>query len=203
GNRGLYQKGWKAVTYHGTEGMIYDGVTDPARPFDEDVWELYQIAEDLSESQDLASERPDKLRELQELWWIEAARNNVLPLQATFSGRGRTRPRPGGRRHHYIYRPGGAPVDFFAAVNVKNRSHTITAEVEIPPGGAEGVLVTVPILFGIGEALRCGRDGGASVSDDYVGPFPFTGRLKKVIVEVEGGERRDLAQEAAIGLARQ
>ena len=282
GNRGLYHKGWKAVTYHGTEGMIYDGVTDPARPFDEDVWELYQIAEDLSESQDLASERPDKLRELQELWWIEAARNNVLPLQATFSGRGRTRPRPGGRRHHYIYRPGGAPVDFFAAVNVKNRSHTITAEVEIPPGGAEGVLVavgsrfggfvlyakdgglrydynllsrghykmqstqpipsgdctvgfsfkktgpqpfgaggigrlhindrvvaeshfpiTVPILFGIGEALRCGRDGGASVSDDYAGAFPFTGHIKKVIVEVEGGERRDLAQEAAIGLARQ
>ncbi len=282
GNRAIYHKGWKAVTYHGTEGMIYDGVTDPTKPFDQDVWELYHVAEDFSENRDLSSECPDKLRDLQELWWIEAARNNVLPLQATFSGRGRTRPRPGGRRQRYIYRPGGAPIEFFAAANFKNRSHTITAEVEIPTGGAEGVLlsvgsrfggfvlyvkdgrlrydynllsrghykmesseaipigsctlgysfqktgsqpfgaggsgrlhindrivaesqfpITVPLLFGIGEALRCGRDGGATVSDDYVGPFSFTGRLKRVVVEVEGRESRDLAQEAAIGLARQ
>jgi len=63
--------------------------------------------------------------------------------------------------------------------------------------------ITVPILFGIGEALHCGRDSGASVSDDYLGPFPFTGRLKQVIVDVEGREARDVAQEAAIGLARQ
>ncbi len=282
GNRAIYHKGWKAVTYHGTEGMIYDGVTDPTRPFDEDVWELYHVAEDFSERHDLSAERPDKLRDLQELWWIEAARNNVLPLQATFSGRGRSRPRPGGRRQRYVYRPGGAPIEFFAAANVKNRSHTITAEVEIPADGAQGVLlsvgsrfggfvlyvkdgrlrydynllsrghykmespeavpigactlgfsfektgsqpfgaggngrlhindrivaesqfpITVPILFGIGEALTCGRDGGATVSDDYTGPFPFTGRLKRVVVDVAGRELQDVAQAAAIGLARQ
>src|SRR6266508_2067775 len=282
GNRAIYHKGWKAVTYHGTEGMIYDGVTDPTRPFDEDVWELYHVAEDFSERHDLSAERPDKLRDLQELWWIEAARNNVLPLQATFSGRGRSRPRPGGRRQRYVYRPGGAPIEFFAAANVKNRSHTITAEVEIPADGAQGVLlsvgsrfggfvlyvkdgrlrydynllsrghykmespeavpigactlgfsfektgsqpfgaggngrlhindrivaesqflITVPILFGIGEALTCGRDGGATVSDDYAGPFPFTGRLKRVVVDVAGRELQDVAQAAAIGLARQ
>ena len=282
GNRAIYHDGWKAVTYHGTEGMIYDGVTDPHRPFADDTWELYHVAEDFSESRDLSGELPDKLKELQELWWIEAARNNVLPLQATFSGRGRGRPRPGGRRTRYEYLPGGAPIDFFAAVNVKNRSHTITAEVEIPPAGAEGVLlsvgsrfggfvlyvkdghlrydynllsrghyrlqsservpagtsslgftfektglqpfgaggigrleidgrvvaeaefpITVPILFGIGEALRCGRDSGASVSDDYTGPFPFNGRLKRVVVDVEVAEPRDIAQEAAVGLARQ
>src|SRR6266508_1450654 len=282
GNRAIYHKGWKAVTYHGTEGMIYDGVTDPTRPFDEDVWELYHVAEDFSERHDLSAERPDKLRDLQELWWIEAARNNVLPLQATFSGRGRSRPRPGGRRQRYVYRPGGAPIEFFAAANVKNRSHTITAEVEIPADGAQGVLlsvgsrfggfvlyvkdgrlrydynmlsrghykmespeavpigactlgfsfektgsqpfgaggngrlhindrivaesqflITVPILFGIGEALTCGRDGGATVSDDYTGSFPFTGRLKRVVVDVAGRELQDVAQAAAIGLARQ
>ncbi len=283
GNRAIYHKGWKAVTYHGTEGMIYDGVTDPTRPFDEDVWELYHVAEDFSESHDLATERPDKLRELQELWWIEAARNNVLPLQATFSGRGRARPRPGGQRHRFVYRPGGAPIDFLAAANVKNRSHTITAEVEIPEEGAEGVLlaigsrfggislyvkdgrlrydynllarghyrmesseeiptgactlsfefdktgaqpfgaggdarllingrvvgestfpITVPILFGIGEALHCGYDGGAPVSDDYQAPFSFTGKLKRVIVEVSGRDPiRNVEQEAAVGLAKQ
>ncbi len=282
GNRAIYHQGWKAVTYHGTEGMIYDGVTDPHKPFDEDVWELYHVAEDFSESRDLAAERPDKLRELQDLWWIEAARNQVLPLQATFSGRGRARPRPGGLRQQYIYRPGGAAIEFFAAANVKNRSHTITAEVEIPEAGAEGVLlsvgsrfggfvlfvldgrlhytynllgrgqyklvsekavptgpctlafsfdktgtqpfgaggtaqlhindtvvaeaqfpITVPLLFGIGEALRCGHDGGATVSDDYKAPFAFTGHLKRVIVDVEGRASRDLQQEQAIGLARQ
>ncbi|MDP9180706.1 MAG: arylsulfatase [Chloroflexota bacterium] len=282
GNRAIYHKGWKAVTYHGTEGMIYDGVTDPSKPFDEDQWELYHITEDFSECHDLAGELPDKLRELQDIWLVEAARNNVLPLQATFSGRGRNRPRPGGRRHRYVYRHGGAPIEYFAAANVKNRSHTITAQVEIPPEGAEGVLlsvgsrfggfvlyvkdrrlrfdynllsrghyklqssedvpagrftlgysfekrgnqpfgaggtarlhindrvvaesafgITVPLLFGIGEALRCGYDGGATVSDDYEAPFTFTGVLKEVVVEAEGREMRDAAQEAVIGLARQ
>jgi arylsulfatase len=282
GNRAIYHKGWKAVTYHGTEGMIYDGVTDPSKPFDDDTWELYHVAEDFSESHDLSVERPDKLSELQNIWWIEAARNNVLPLQATFSGRYRDRPRPGGFRQRFVYRPGGAPIEFLAAANVKNRAHTITAEVDIPAEGADGVLlsvgsrfggfvlfvqdgrlryhynllgrgnyklessepvpagpctlgfsfektghqpfggggnarlhinerdvaeshfpITVPLLFGIGEALRCGRDGGATVSDDYTGPFPFTGRLKQVVVEVEGRARRDVQQEAAIGLARQ
>ena len=148
GNRAIYHNGWKAVTYHGTEGMIYDGVTDPSKPFDEDQWELYHITEDFSECHDLAAELPDKLRELQDIWLVEAARNNVLPLQATFSGRGRNRPRPGGRRHRYVYRPGGAPIEYFAAANVKNRSHTITAEVEIPPEGAEGVLLSVGSRFG-------------------------------------------------------
>jgi arylsulfatase len=283
GNRAIYHRGWKAVTYHGTEGMIYDGVTDPTKSFDEDQWELYHIAEDFSECHDVAGERPEKLREMQDIWLVEASRNQVLPLQATFSGRGRNRPRPGGsRRHRYVYRPGGAPIEFFAAANVKNRSHTITAEVEIPPEGAEGVLlsvgsrfggfvlyvkdnrlkfdynilsrghyrmqsseevptgkctlgysfekrgsqpfgaggtarlhidgrvvaeseygITVPLLFGIGEALRCGYDGGATVCDDYVAPFAFTGVLKEVVVDTEGREMRDPAQEAAIGLARQ
>jgi arylsulfatase len=282
GNRAVYHKGWKAVAYHGTEGMIYDGVTDPNRPLDEDVWELYHVDQDFSETRDLAGERPDKLRELQDIWWIEAARNNVLPVQATFSGRGRGRPRPGGQRERFVYRPGGGSIDFFAAANVKNRSHTITAEVEIGEGGAEGVLLsagsrfggysfyvkdgrlcydynllgrghykmasseevvdgvkslsfefqktgtqpfgaggnakllidgrvvaesqfpmTVPLMFGLGEAVRCGWDQGANVSDDYEPPFRFTGKLKQVIVEVEGRARRDTQQEAAIGLARQ
>jgi len=282
GNRAIYHKGWKAVTYHGTEGMIYDGVTDPSKPFEEDVWELYHVEEDFSESRDLAAERPDKLRELQDLWWIEAARNNVLPIQANIIGRGAGRPRVGGTRRHFIYRPGGASIEFFAAANVKNRSHEITAEVEIPQEGAEGVLlsvgsrfggfvfyvkdrrlrytynllsrgyyrlvsseevpagactlgfsfektgkqpfgaggiarlhindrdvaeaqfpITVPILFGIGESLRCGYDAGATVSDDYKAPFRFTGRIKRVVVDVEGRAPRDTQAEAQIGLARQ
>jgi arylsulfatase len=282
GNRAIYHNGWKAVTYHGTEGMIYDGTTDPSKHIDEDTWELYNVQEDYSECHDLAGERPEKLRELQDLWWIEAARNNVLPVTGVMLGRGRGRPRVGGERHRFVYRPGGASVEFFAAANVKNRSHKIIAQVEVAAVGAEGVLLcsgsrfggyslyikdgnlcydynllgrghykmtstepvpsgastlsfefektgpqpfgaggnarllindrvvgesqfpmTVPLMFGLGEAVRCGFDQGATVSDDYVAPFHFTGRIKQVVVEVEGRAARDRQQEAAIGLARQ
>jgi arylsulfatase len=148
GNRAVYHRGWKAATYHGTEGMIYDGVTDPSRPFDEDRWELYHVAEDFSEAHDLADEYPEKLRELQSVWWAEAGRYNVLPLDARSIGRALGRPRPGASRKRFVYYPGGAPIEGVAAVNVRNRSHSISADVVIPEGGAEGVLVADGGRFG-------------------------------------------------------
>jgi arylsulfatase len=148
GNRAIYHRGWKAVTYHGTEGMIYDGVTDPSRPFDEDRWELYHVEEDFSEARDLASEYPEKVRELESLWWAEAGRYQVLPLDARSLGRALGRPRLTGRRRRFVYYPGGAGVEAAAAVNVKNRSHAIRADVVIPEGGAEGVLIADGGRFG-------------------------------------------------------
>jgi arylsulfatase len=127
--------------------MIYDGVTDPTKPFDEDVWELYHVSEDFSESTDLSGEYPEKLRELQDLWWVEASKNNVLPIDAGTTQRVR-RPRPAGHRRRFVYYPGGAPVEAAAAANMKNRSHSMTADVEIPEGGAEGVLLAVGSRFG-------------------------------------------------------
>ena len=70
GSRAIYHQGWKAVTFHPV-GPLYDD-QDPNAPFDEDVWELYHVEEDLSESRDLAGEHPDLLAELIELWWEEA-----------------------------------------------------------------------------------------------------------------------------------
>jgi arylsulfatase len=148
GNRAIYHRGWKAVTYHGTEGMIYDGVTDASKHFDEDRWELYHVEEDFSESHDLADEYPEKLKELQAVWWAEAGRYDVLPLDARSIGRALGRPRTGPSRKQFVYYPGGAPIEAVAAVNVKNRSHTITADVEIPQGGAEGVLISDGGRFG-------------------------------------------------------
>ncbi len=147
GNRAIYHDGWKAVTYHGTTGMIYDGVTDPNKPFDDDVWELYHVENDFSESTDLAGEHPEKLRELQELWWIEAAKNNVLPITANPGSSGR-RPRATGRRKRFVYYPGGAPIDIAVAANTKNRSHSVIADVVVPAGGAEGVLLALGTRFG-------------------------------------------------------
>jgi arylsulfatase A-like enzyme len=181
GNRAIYHKGWKAVTYHGTEAMIYDGVTDPTRPFDEDVWELYHVAEDFSESRDLATEHPEKLRELLERWWVEAGKYNVLPLDYRGPSRtvGQRRPRVSRSRRRFVYYPGGAPIEALAAVNVKNRSHRITAEVEIPAGGAEGVLLA-----------HGGRFGGYTL-------YVQGGRLHYVY-NFLGIERHHIASERAV-----
>ena len=79
GSRAIYHEGWKAVTFHPV-GPIYGDGLNPNAPFDDDVWELYHVAEDLSETEDLAAEQPERLAAMVELWWEEAERNQVLPL---------------------------------------------------------------------------------------------------------------------------
>jgi len=148
GNRAIYHDGWKLVTYHGTQGAEYDGVTDPSKPFDDDRWELYHVEEDFSEFHDLAAEYPRKVRELEALWWAEAGRYQVLPLDARGFLRTIGQPRLTAARRRFVYYPDGAPVESAAAVNVKNRSHSITAQVVIPESGAEGVLLADGGRFG-------------------------------------------------------
>ena len=77
GNRGIYHKGWTAVTRHKTPWLLI-GEKTPA--FDDDVWELYDTSKDWSQARDLSKEMPEKLHELQRLWLIEATRYNVLPM---------------------------------------------------------------------------------------------------------------------------
>ena len=87
GNRGIYHKGWTAVTRHKTPWLLV-GEKTPA--FDDDVWELYDTNKDWSQANDLAKQMPDKLHELQRLWLIEATRYNVLPLDDRSSPSGST-----------------------------------------------------------------------------------------------------------------
>src|SRR5207302_1149732 len=134
GCRALYHLGWKAVTYH--------PIQDTRVGFDDDHWELYHVDEDPSECHDLAGQHPAKLRELIERWWTEAGRNQVLPLDnRPFSELVFERPAAVPARSRYVCRPGAAAVPEIVAVNVRNRSHAITADVEIPSAGAAGVLV--------------------------------------------------------------
>ena len=77
GNRGIYHKGWTAVTRHRTPWLLVGGKT---AAFDDDVWELYDTTKDWSQANDLSKQMPEKLHELQRLWLIEATRYNVLPL---------------------------------------------------------------------------------------------------------------------------
>ena len=79
GSRALYHDGWKSVVFHPTPFIAYDG-TDVSKPFDDDVWELYHVAEDFSEVDDLAEKEPEQLEKMKALWWEEAEKYQVLPL---------------------------------------------------------------------------------------------------------------------------
>lgn len=141
GNRGIYHQGWTAVTKHRTPWAL--GQVQLPK-FSEDDWELYNTNDDWSQAKDLSKDMPEKLRELQELFLVEAAKYNVFPLDdrtaerfnAAIAGRPDL---PSGRESMTFY-PGMTHLMENTVLNVKNRSHTITAEVEIPEGGANGVI---------------------------------------------------------------
>jgi arylsulfatase len=137
GCRAIYHDGWKAVTFHPMVGFGYEG-SDPMVPFDEDVWELYHVAEDFSETTDLAATEPQRLRQLVELWWSEAERNQVLPLNNQPGRHGDRRY----RRQRYEYHAGIGVLPSAVAPNLRNRGFRITADLDVPTGGADGVIVS-------------------------------------------------------------
>ena len=146
GSRGIWHDGWKAVTTHPT----LSGWSD----FNDDTWELYHTDTDRAELHDLAGEHPDKLRELVNLWYAEAGDNAGFPLDDRSAVEIITTPRPqlASPRDRYVYFPGTAEVPEAQAVNIRNRSYTIGALVEIPAPGAQGVLFAHGSRFG-GHAL--------------------------------------------------
>jgi arylsulfatase A-like enzyme len=141
GNRGIYHKGWTAVTKHRTPWAT-GAVAMPT--FDEDVWELYDTSRDWSQSKDLAKEHPQKLAALQRLWLIEAVKYDVLPLDDRFVERanpelaGRPQLIKGSRQ---LLFGGMGRLTESSIVNMKNKSHAVTAEVVVPASGAEGVII--------------------------------------------------------------
>jgi arylsulfatase A-like enzyme len=139
GNRGIYHKGWTAVTKHRTPWII----TSEGVAFDDDVWELYDTTADWTQARDLAKENPVKLREMQRMFLIEAARYNVLPLDdrfaETFDPDIAGRPRIV-RGNTQLLFPGMRALNEDCVLNLKNTSHSITAALVIPEGGADGVL---------------------------------------------------------------
>jgi arylsulfatase len=220
------------------------------------------VAEDFSECTNLADEHPEKLQELVDRWWTEARKYQVLPLDNR-PAVAMMDPPPTGipERTRFVYRPGGGRVP--EEVAVKGRSHTITAVVDVPDAGCEGVLLAMgsilggyslfvldgklqyvhnhlgrnedhlasstpvptgpcelgfsfecegrfkggsarltingetvaegtierftPVRFSITDAgLTCGEDAGSAITPRYHAPFPFTGTLRHVVVEVKG-----------------
>jgi hypothetical protein len=272
GCRALYDDGWKAVTYHPIQSDS-PGLADA-------TWELYDVRTDPSECHDLAAEEPERLAAMVAKWWDEAERNEVLPIDnRPFSAFVFERPTSLPARSSYTYYPSSLAVPEPAAVNVRNRSHRITAHVIVGNEDVEGVLLALgsrlggwtlfmkdaqlqyvhnyvalteqrlagaanltrgphtlgfafaktgehrgdgsllvdgvvvargelapftPVRFSLhGAGLSCGRDVGLPVSAAYDDEFAFTGRIERVVVEVDGPEVIDLEEEAAGAIAQQ
>jgi len=142
GCRALYHDGWKAVVYHPIQ------VDEP--PLEEDRWELYDLAADPSETDDLAAREPERLAAMVERWWAEAEANQVLPLDnRPFSEFVLGRPPGLPARDRYVYRPGTSMVHEAVAVNIRNRDHRIVAEIDVRDGDlVEGVLLAQGSVFG-------------------------------------------------------
>ncbi|MFF3065996.1 sulfatase-like hydrolase/transferase [Oerskovia sp. NPDC057915] len=147
GNRGVYFKGWSAVTKHRTPWILVGDTI----AFDDDVWELYDGSADYSQAHDLSAEHPDRLHLLQRLWLIEATKHGALPLDDR--GAERLNPTLAGRPT-LVH---GRSQQFFAGMgrlsensvlNVKNTSFSVTAEVEVPASGADGVVIAQGGRFG-------------------------------------------------------
>jgi arylsulfatase len=277
GNRGIWYKGWKAVTFHGQ--LPWEN--KPKWTFDEDKWELYNVEEDFSEYNDLASKNPDKLRQLVEMWWAEAGKYNVLPLDDRKQERLVAREALGERTTYTIY-PGTVRVPQSSAPHTKNRSHNITAEVEIPTEGAEGPICaiggvgsgwsfyikdqlltycynnngkvyyvrstkkiptgklstlkfefektgkerfgaggigrlyvnnekvgeaeipkTVRFIYSLDESFDIGMDTGTPVTSEYDTGIRFTGKIKKVRIDLLGEKQIDHDTESKLAMTRQ
>jgi arylsulfatase len=246
GHRGIWADGWKAVTYH-----------HQGQPYTDTEWELYHLDEDFSECRNLAADHPEKLREMIELWWIEAARNGVLPLDdrgIELFAVSRFRPGSPSARTRFVYYPPVSHVPSAASPGLGGRNWLMTAEIDRPDEAANGVLAAhgsqntgfswyikdgrlvfdsnvltdhhvvrstrkVPVgSSSVGvkfswadnkgaitlliEGSECGsievpsvvrtytlgmsigRDNLSPVTDDYVAPFPFTGAIRRLEVDM-------------------
>jgi len=137
------------VTFHPIGAMYGDGL-NPNAPFDDDVWELYHVVEDHSETTDRAAEEPDRVAAMVARWWEEAARNDVLPLDnRVLETMAHPKPSRARSRDEFRYFQGGSQVPERNAAYVHNRSHTLRVEVEVPTGTVpSGVLLAIGCVLG-------------------------------------------------------
>jgi arylsulfatase A-like enzyme len=196
-NRGVYHRGWSAVTRHSTSWVTNAELP----PFDDDVWELYGPG-DWTQAHDLSGEMPAKLRDLQRLFLIEAARNNVLPLDdrrverfnADLAGRPQLI-----RGASQLLFPGMGRLSENSVLVIKNKSHSVTAQVVVPEGGASGVIIAQGGAFG-GWSLYA-MDGKPKYCYNFAGLRRFYVEGEAAIPPGEHQVRMEFAYDGG-GLAK-
>lgn len=199
GNRGIYFKGWSAVTKHRTPWVMVGGTMVA---FDDDVWELYDGSVDYSQASDLSAEQPDRLHELQRLWLIEAVKYNVLPLDDRTADR--INPETAGRPtlirgNSQQFFPGMGRLSENSVVSIKNKSFSVTAEVTVPDGGAAGVIIAQGGRFG-GWSLYL-VDGRARFTYNVLGIQAFTTEAESPVPSGTHQVRMEFAYDGG-GLAK-
>jgi arylsulfatase len=175
GHRAIYHDGWRAVCPWPGPSFAEAGfgfgqpiTADKLTELDAKGWELYHVEKDFAENHDLGEEHRDKLIALIATWYVEAGRYGVLPVDG--SGLARMvadKPLVAAPRDRYVYLPNTQSVPFFAGPRVLNRPHSITADVDIPDGGAEGVLLCQGTAAG-GYSLFV-KEGRLHYVHNYVG----------------------------------
>ncbi len=179
GHRAIWHDGWKAVAYHPRYA-----------PYDDDVWELYHVDRDVAELHDLAGDEPERLARMIELWWSEAGRYDILPLddrgfaeRNAASRRRRDSPRARSRTR-FTYYPGMSHIPGGAAPFILDRSYSISADVVVKPGD-EGVIVACGGVCG-GYSLYV-KDGRVAHDYNYYqhvyraeAPLAASGRVQRI-----------------------
>jgi arylsulfatase A-like enzyme len=140
-NRGIYHKGWTASTRHGNLPWVVVGAQPP---LNDDVWELYDTTKDWSQAHNLATKMPEKLAELKRLFELEAMKYNVFPLDDRKAER--ANPDIAGRPlvvhgNTQLLFPGMRRLSENTVINTKNKSHSVTADIQVPGSGAQGVII--------------------------------------------------------------
>ncbi|MBK8293439.1 MAG: arylsulfatase [Solirubrobacterales bacterium] len=199
GNRGIYHKGWSAVTKHKTPWVMVGGEL-PA--FDDDLWELYDGSKDYSQANDLSAEHPEMLAKLQRLWLIEATKYNVLPMDDRTAER--LEPEMAGRPtlihgNTQLFFPGMGRLSENSVVSIKNKSFSVTANLQVPEDGAEGVIIAQGGRFG-GWALYA-RDGKAKFVYNVLGIHEFATEATETIPAGAHQVRMEFAYDGG-GLAK-
>jgi arylsulfatase len=199
GNRGVYFRGWSAVTKHRTPWIMV-GAEIPA--FDDDVWELYDGSTDFSQAHNLAAEMPEMLAKLQRLWLIEATKYNVLPIDDR--GAERLNPEIAGRPtlirgNSQLFFPGMGRLSENSVVSIKNKSFSVTAEIDVPAGGVDGVIIAQGGRFG-GWCVYM-KDGRAKFVYNVLGLQEFATEASQPIPEGTHQVRVEFAYDGG-GLAK-
>jgi arylsulfatase len=199
GNRGVYYKGWSAVTKHRTPWLLTAG---KGIPFDDDVWELYDGSKDWSQAHDLSTENPDLLHKLQRQFIIEATKYNVLPLDDRLAER--ILPETAGRPtliqgNSQQFFPGMGRLSENSVVSIKNKSFSVSAEIEVGSKPANGVIIAQGGKFG-GWSVYA-KDGKLKFTYNVLGIHEFPTEATEPIPQGKHQVRMEFAYDGG-GLAK-